>query len=99
MADTGVNTPAPLIAEEGEHTYKFNISMSCGGCSGAVDRVLKKLDGVRAYEVDLAGQTATVIGKPELEFDTVLEKIAKTGKKINTAEADGVSKDVAVKTE
>lgn len=45
MADTGVNTPAPLIAEEGDHTYKFNISMSCGGCSGAVDRVLKKLDG------------------------------------------------------
>jgi copper chaperone len=28
-----------------EHTYKFNVSMSCGGCSGAVDRVLKKLDG------------------------------------------------------
>ncbi|KAF7882385.1 uncharacterized protein EAF02_005748 [Botrytis sinoallii] len=108
MADTGVNTPASLIAEEGEHTYKFNISMSCGGCSGAVDRVLKKLDGktwasrslvVRAYEVNLEGQTATVIAKPELEFDTVLEKIAKTGKKINTAEADGVSKDVGVKTE
>ena len=28
------------------HTYKFNISMSCGGCSGAVDRVLKKLEGM-----------------------------------------------------
>jgi copper chaperone len=28
-----------------EHTYKFNVSMSCGGCSGAIDRVLKKLDG------------------------------------------------------
>jgi copper chaperone CopZ len=27
------------------HTYEFNISMSCGGCSGAVDRALKKLDG------------------------------------------------------
>jgi copper chaperone CopZ len=27
------------------HTYKFNIGMSCGGCSGAVERVLKKLDG------------------------------------------------------
>ena len=27
------------------HTYKFNVSMSCSGCSGAVDRVLKKLDG------------------------------------------------------
>ena len=28
-----------------DHTYKFNVTMSCGGCSGAVDRVLKKLDG------------------------------------------------------
>jgi copper chaperone len=28
-----------------EHQYKFNVSMSCGGCSGAVERVLKKLDG------------------------------------------------------
>jgi len=29
-----------------EHTYKFNVSMSCGGCSGAVNRVLGKLEGV-----------------------------------------------------
>lgn len=28
-----------------EHTYKFNVSMSCGGCSGAVNRVLGKLEG------------------------------------------------------
>lgn len=34
----------PAAAEQ--HTYKFNVSMSCGGCSGAVDRVLKKLDGM-----------------------------------------------------
>jgi len=30
-----------------EHTYTFNITMTCGGCSGAVERVLKKLDGQR----------------------------------------------------
>lgn len=30
---------------DADHTYKFNVSMSCGGCSGAVDRVLKKLEG------------------------------------------------------
>jgi len=30
---------------DAEHTYKFNVTMTCGGCSGAVDRVLKKLDG------------------------------------------------------
>lgn len=28
-----------------EHHYKFNVKMTCGGCSGAVERVLKKLDG------------------------------------------------------
>src|SRR5690349_2104149 len=28
-----------------EHKYLFNVSMSCGGCSGAVERVLKKLEG------------------------------------------------------
>jgi copper chaperone CopZ len=28
-----------------EHNYKFNVTMTCGGCSGAVERVLKKMDG------------------------------------------------------
>jgi copper chaperone CopZ len=28
-----------------QHQYKFDITMSCRGCSGAVDRVLKKLEG------------------------------------------------------
>ncbi|MBE3041498.1 heavy-metal-associated domain-containing protein [Candidatus Bathyarchaeota archaeon] len=28
-----------------EHKYDFEITMTCGGCSGAVDRVLKKLEG------------------------------------------------------
>jgi hypothetical protein len=25
-----------------KHVYKFNVAMSCGGCSGAVTRVLKR---------------------------------------------------------
>jgi len=32
-----------------EHNYKFNVTMTCGGCSGAVERVLKKLDGKIVY--------------------------------------------------
>ena len=28
-----------------EHKYNFNITMTCGGCSGAVERVLKKTEG------------------------------------------------------
>ncbi|RCI14451.1 hypothetical protein L249_6129 [Ophiocordyceps polyrhachis-furcata BCC 54312] len=69
------------------HKYEFNVVMTCGGCSGAVDRVLKKLDGVESYEVSLENQTATVT--TDLPFDTVLEKIAKTGKKVNAATVDG----------
>ncbi|KAK2781022.1 Cytosolic copper metallochaperone [Onygenales sp. PD_12] len=77
-----------------EHQYKFNVSMSCGGCSGAVERVLKKLDGVKSYEVSLDSQTATVVADPSLEYDTVLTTIKKTGKTVNTGEADGVARDV-----
>lgn len=33
------------MAAEADHNYKFNVTMTCGGCSGAVERVLKKLDG------------------------------------------------------
>jgi copper chaperone len=77
------------------HTYKFNVAMSCGGCSGAVDRVLKKLDGIEKYEVSLDKQTAEVETKDDsLSFETVLTTIQKTGKKVRSAEADG--KDMPV---
>jgi len=75
-----------------EHTYKFNVSMSCGGCSGAINRVLGKLDGVKSYEVSLESQTATVI--TELPYETVLQTIKKTGKKVNSGEEDGEEKPI-----
>jgi len=74
-----------------EHHYKFNVSMSCGGCSGAVERVLKKLDGVKSYNVSLETQTADIYTSDDsLSYETVLEKIKKTGKAVNSGEADGV---------
>jgi len=82
-----------------EHTYKFNVSMSCGGCSGAVNRVLGKLDGVKSYDVSLDTQTATVVAEPTLAYETVLKTITKTGKKVNTGEADGEVKSVEVLAE
>jgi copper chaperone len=149
MADATLAVAAPVEAqtEGAEHTYKFNVSMSCGGCSGAVNRVLGKLDGmysssssllhrpspfppppstslapscpsapqtisktsptypdhqltphpgVKSYDVSLDTQTATVIASSTLEYDTVLRTIAKTGKKVNSGEADGESRSVEV---
>ncbi len=48
MADVVNATPGAVETAPdagAEHKYVFNVSMSCGGCSGAVDRVLKKLEG------------------------------------------------------
>ncbi|GFF49785.1 hypothetical protein IFM61606_04621 [Aspergillus udagawae] len=77
-----------------EHQYKFNVSMSCGGCSGAVERVLKKLDGVKSFDVSLDSQTALVKTEPTVSYETVLATIKKTGKTVNSGEADGIPMNV-----
>ncbi|KAK8215154.1 Cytosolic copper metallochaperone [Zalaria obscura] len=77
-----------------EHNYKFNVTMTCGGCSGAVERVLKRLDGVKSYDVSLDTQTANVVTADNLDYTTVLNTIKKTGKKVNSGEADGAPQDV-----
>jgi len=70
-----------------EHTYKFDVKMTCGGCSGAVTRVLQKLQsqddgGVTSYEVSLEKQE--VIVKGSTDYNTVYETIKKTGKEIRS---------------
>ncbi|KAG7285433.1 hypothetical protein NEMBOFW57_010060 [Staphylotrichum longicolle] len=97
MADAGASAPAPDAV--GEHNYVFNVSMSCGGCSGAVERVLKKLEGVKSYEVSLDTQTAKVVADDSLPYEKVLKTIAKTGKKVNSGEADGIAQSVEVPAE
>ncbi|OCK81149.1 hypothetical protein K432DRAFT_381585 [Lepidopterella palustris CBS 459.81] len=77
-----------------EHNYKFNVAMSCGGCSGAVERVLKKLDGVKSFNVSLDTQTAEIVTEASLGYSTVLEKIKKTGKTVRSGEADGQTMEV-----
>jgi len=66
------------------HTYEFNVAMSCGGCSGAVTRVLNKLEGVDNFDVSLEKQTVKVNTKEDsdLTYDKVLNVIGKTGKTI-----------------
>ncbi|THC98206.1 hypothetical protein EYZ11_002288 [Aspergillus tanneri] len=68
--------------------------MSCSGCSGAVERVLKKLDGVKSYDVSLESQTATVTTETSLAYETVLATIKKTGKAVTGGEADGETMSV-----
>ncbi|KAJ1024775.1 hypothetical protein NDA16_002815 [Ustilago loliicola] len=67
-----------------QHEYKFEVVMTCSGCSGAVSRVLSKLDGVDSFDVSLENQTVVVKGSAP--YETVLEKIKKTGKEVKSGQ-------------
>ncbi|KAL9247875.1 hypothetical protein vseg_021257 [Gypsophila vaccaria] len=60
-------------------TVVLKVKMSCGGCSGAVKRVLDKMEGVESYDINMEEQKVTVKGNVQPE--TVLQTVSKTGKK------------------
>ncbi|PPR08085.1 hypothetical protein CVT24_010546 [Panaeolus cyanescens] len=60
--------------------------MTCGGCSGAITRVLDKAkangDGVSSFEVSLEKQEVLVNGT--IEYEELLAKLKKTGKEVRS---------------
>ena len=77
----GPRRPAPAPRERGltgEAQVVLRVAMTCGGCSGAVERVLAKMEGVESYDVNL--ETQKVVVKGDVTPQAVLEKVAKTGK-------------------
>ncbi|KAJ3117602.1 Cytosolic copper metallochaperone [Phlyctochytrium bullatum] len=64
-----------------ETTYKFKVGMTCSGCSGAVNRILSKTDGVSSFDISLETQTVTV-NTATLSKDQVFEAIKKSGKPV-----------------
>ncbi|GAA5988446.1 hypothetical protein JCM11641_005345 [Rhodosporidiobolus odoratus] len=58
--------------------------MTCSGCSGAVERVLKKTEGVSSYSISLPDQTVLVT--TSVPYDDILAKIKKTGKEVKSGE-------------
>ncbi|KAG0377258.1 Cytosolic copper metallochaperone [Mortierella sp. AD032] len=64
--------------------YTYDVTMTCSGCSGAVTRVLTKLDGVKTFDVSLETQKVTV-ESDSLSQQEILEKIQKTGKAAKVA--------------
>ena len=62
------------------NTVVLTVAMMCTGCSGAVERVLGKMEGVQSFDVNLETQKVTVVGTVTQE--EVVAKIAKTGKAV-----------------
>jgi copper chaperone len=56
--------------------------------------ILTTTPGVKNYNVSLDTQTADITTDDSVTYEAVLEKIKKTGKTVNTGEADGVSMSV-----
>ncbi|KAF8245548.1 hypothetical protein K440DRAFT_404368 [Wilcoxina mikolae CBS 423.85] len=73
-------------APETLKNYEFEVKMSCGGCSGAIERVLSKLEGVKSYKTDLPTQKVNVTTVSKLSLDDVKKVIGKTGKEIVSSE-------------
>ena len=74
-------------------TLSFDVSgMTCGGCTGSVQRTLSKLDGVSHAEVTLRPGVATVLADPARVTSAQIES-AITGlgypAKARPAEHDG----------
>ncbi|BGP70597.1 Cytosolic copper metallochaperone [Rhodotorula toruloides] len=68
-----------------ESTYKFNVVMTCAGCSGAIERVLKKTEGLSSYDVSLEKQEV-IVKTSSVPYDDVLAKIKKTGKEVKSGQ-------------
>ncbi len=49
---------------------------------------------MKSYDVSLDKQTADITTDYSISYATLLEKIKKTGKTVNSAEADGVAQEV-----
>lgn len=63
--------------------------MTCANCVAAVERNIKKLDGVSFTSVNLASERASVVYDPEkLDQSAILERVRRAGYDVALGEAD-----------
>lgn len=63
--------------------YYYDVKMTCGGCSGAIERVLKKnIAEPNQFIVSLPSKQVLIWGPNLPDFDEITAKIKKTGKEV-----------------
>ncbi|XP_077558210.1 antioxidant 1 copper chaperone [Haemaphysalis longicornis] len=60
--------------------HEFQVEMTCEGCSGAVKRVLGKLEGQGVNKVDIDLPQQRVYVESTMTSDQLLEVLKKAGK-------------------
>lgn len=53
----------------------FYAEMSCGGCSGAITRLIKKMEGVTNVDCDVDKNTVVVTSTKKYDVNDYLKKI------------------------
>jgi copper chaperone CopZ len=57
-----------------EVVYELKVGMTCGGCSGAITRILNKVDGISDVKCDLETLQVFVTGVEGLDIVELLAK-------------------------
>eukprot|EP00037_Helgoeca_nana_P014935 m.140213 g.140213 ORF g.140213 m.140213 type:complete len:82 (+) comp22786_c0_seq1:122-367(+) len=69
-------------------THVFNVKMTCGGCSGAVTKVLnrkkEKGEDIKNFTIDMEEQTVSV--ETDMAADDMLTIVKKAGKETSLKE-------------
>ncbi|GMH73694.1 hypothetical protein TrRE_jg11789 [Triparma retinervis] len=73
----GESRPNPSPPDsDGIVTTTYNVGMTCSGCSGAVTRILSKVDGVEDVDADVDKKTVVVKSRGDTK-DVCMEKLMK----------------------
>jgi copper chaperone len=62
---------------------QFNVGMTCGGCSGAVTRILSKIEGVEKVDANVETKKVVVTCSETVEDQALLDAL------LNWAKAAG----------
>ena len=70
-------------------TVKFNVGMTCSGCSNAVKKVLTKIDGVEEVDTNLEAKVVLVTCNDNTDSEALLNALLKwsaaSGKAVSLA--------------
>uniref|UniRef100_A0A671UN65 Copper transport protein ATOX1 n=1 Tax=Sparus aurata TaxID=8175 RepID=A0A671UN65_SPAAU len=62
-----------------QQKHEFEVAMTCEGCSGAVTRVLNKLEGV-TFEIDLPQKLVWI--ESDKDAEVLMQTLQKCGKEV-----------------
>ena len=67
------------LNEEMTKVVEFKVGMTCGGCSGAVTRILKKIEGVQDIDANVETKEVKVTCEDSVESQVMLDALKKWG--------------------